>query len=179
MIIAEKKKKENIAEYLLYMFQVEDLLRGCRFDPAQIEQKLVAKYQVGDELKAEVRKWYAALAQAMQKEGVQEKGHLSFIQKIINALESFHRELLKAEEPKYQEAYKWAKPAIDTLRSKSTDKQMGDVMTCLTGIYGVWLLKLQKKEVSQETEHAISTMSKMLGLLASVYRDFEQGKRTE
>jgi hypothetical protein len=115
----------------------------------------------------------------MLEEGLKEKGHVSFLHNIIKALESFHKELLKAEEPKYQEAYKWAKPAIDTLRSKSTDQEMGDVMTCLTGIYGVWLLKLQKKEVSQETEHAISTMSKMLGLLASVYRDFEQGKRTE
>ena len=27
MIIAEQKRKENIAEYLLYMYQVEDLIR--------------------------------------------------------------------------------------------------------------------------------------------------------
>ena len=28
MIIAQKKRKENIAEYLLYMWQIEDLIRA-------------------------------------------------------------------------------------------------------------------------------------------------------
>ena len=32
MIIARRKRKENIAEYLLYMWQVEDLIRANNFD---------------------------------------------------------------------------------------------------------------------------------------------------
>ena len=32
MIVARQKRKENIAEYLLYMWQVEDLIRANRFD---------------------------------------------------------------------------------------------------------------------------------------------------
>ena len=32
MIIARQKRKENIAEYLLYMWQVEDLIRANKFD---------------------------------------------------------------------------------------------------------------------------------------------------
>ena len=32
MIIAQQKRKENIAEYLLYLWQVEDLLRACHLD---------------------------------------------------------------------------------------------------------------------------------------------------
>lgn len=29
MITASQKRKENIAEYLLYMWQIEDLIRAC------------------------------------------------------------------------------------------------------------------------------------------------------
>ena len=32
MIIAQQKRRENIAEYLLYLWQVEDLLRACHLD---------------------------------------------------------------------------------------------------------------------------------------------------
>ncbi|MGL5636915.1 MAG: DUF4924 family protein, partial [Bacteroidales bacterium] len=46
MIIASQKKKENIAEYLLYMWQVEDLIRAFKLDMDQIDQKLISQYQV-------------------------------------------------------------------------------------------------------------------------------------
>ena len=32
MIVAKQKRKEKIAEYLLYMWQVEDLIRANQFD---------------------------------------------------------------------------------------------------------------------------------------------------
>ena len=32
MIIASQKKKENIAEYLLYMWQIEDIIRAYGLD---------------------------------------------------------------------------------------------------------------------------------------------------
>ena len=32
MIIAKQKRRENIAEYVLYMWQLEDLIRAYNFD---------------------------------------------------------------------------------------------------------------------------------------------------
>ena len=32
MLVAQKKLKENIAEYLLYMFQIEHVIRSFNFD---------------------------------------------------------------------------------------------------------------------------------------------------
>ena len=32
MLIAQKKKKENIAEYILYLFQIEDIVRSFKFN---------------------------------------------------------------------------------------------------------------------------------------------------
>ena len=37
MIIASQKKKENIAEYLLYMWQIEDIIRAYGLDIDQIQ----------------------------------------------------------------------------------------------------------------------------------------------
>ncbi len=38
MIIASQKKKENIAEYLLYMWQIEDIIRAYGLDIDQIQK---------------------------------------------------------------------------------------------------------------------------------------------
>ena len=43
MIIARQKRKENIAEYLLYMWQVEDLIRANKFDMDSINRTVIAQ----------------------------------------------------------------------------------------------------------------------------------------
>ena len=45
MLIARQKRSENIAEYLLYMFQVEDLIRAYDFNLDQIIDQYV-QYQI-------------------------------------------------------------------------------------------------------------------------------------
>ena len=58
MIIAEQKRKENIAEYLIYMYQVEDMIRANQLDLDSIEQSLISKFEVSYEVKREMREWY-------------------------------------------------------------------------------------------------------------------------
>ena len=43
MIIAQKKRKENIVEYMLYMWQVENLIRANNLDMDKIEQTIISK----------------------------------------------------------------------------------------------------------------------------------------
>ena len=43
MIVAKQKRKENIAEYLLYMWQVEDLIRANQFDIDSIRRNVIAQ----------------------------------------------------------------------------------------------------------------------------------------
>ena len=45
MLIARQKKQENIAEYLLYMWQVEDIIRACGGDIDLIRQRIIDGYQ--------------------------------------------------------------------------------------------------------------------------------------
>ena len=49
MIIASQKRKENIAEYLLYMWQIEDIIRAYKLDIDTIDEQIVSKYNVPDD----------------------------------------------------------------------------------------------------------------------------------
>ena len=60
-------------------------------------------------------------------------------------------------------------PFIVELRHRGADKQESEVLTCLNALYGVMLLRLQKKEVSPDTAHAISEISTLLGMLSDYY----------
>ena len=48
MIIASQKKKENIAEYLLYMWQIEDIIRAYGLDIEQIQKHIINSYDLLD-----------------------------------------------------------------------------------------------------------------------------------
>ena len=76
MIIARQKRKENIAEYLLYMWQVEDLIRANKFDMDSINRTVIAHYDQPEEVKKEIAQWYEELIEMMRSEGVMEKGHI-------------------------------------------------------------------------------------------------------
>jgi len=41
MLVASQKRKENIAEYLLYMWQMEDIVRAFNLDIERIRQNII------------------------------------------------------------------------------------------------------------------------------------------
>ena len=49
MIIASQKRKENIAEYLLYMWQIEDLIRANGLDINKIISNVIDRYDLSPE----------------------------------------------------------------------------------------------------------------------------------
>ena len=87
MIIAQKKRKENIAEYLLYMWQVEDLIRAAGVSPEGVEQLLLPRYDVDKEKRAEIRSWYLELIEMMRTEGKVQSGHLDVNRIVLMQLE--------------------------------------------------------------------------------------------
>ena len=68
MLIAREKKKENIAEYILYMWQIEDMIRASNMDLQTIEQNIIAEFDQPVEVKAEMRQWYQDLIAAMRRQ---------------------------------------------------------------------------------------------------------------
>lgn len=172
MIAASRKKKENIAEYLLYMWQIEDIIRACGGDIDTIERQIISGYrdQTPETMKA-IREWYESLAEMMRTEGVMEKGHLQINKNIIIDLSDLHQRLLKStREPFYSAAFFKTLPYIVELRTRSGDNGAGELETCFNALYGILLLRLQKKEISPETQTAISQISRFLALLSEKYK---------
>lgn len=177
MIIAKQKRKENIAEYLLYMWQVEDLIRANHFDIDSIRRTVISQYDQPEEVKEEIARWYEELIEMMRSEGVMEKGHIQLNKNVIIALTDLHLQLLKSpKEMIYGAAYYKTLPYIVQLRAKSGGEEFPELETCFNAIYGFLLLRMQGKEVSSETQEAIRQISSFLALLAEKYREDMNGE---
>lgn len=180
MLIAQKKRKENISEYLLYMWQVEDLIRANHFDSDEIRRNLVDRYNQPAAVKEEIARWYEELADMMRQEGVMERGHIQLNKNVIIALTDLHLRLLKSpKEMIYGSMYYKTLPYIVQLRAKSGGEDIPEIETCFTAVYGYLVLRMQGKEVSPETLEAIKQISAFLALLAEKYKDDMEGKLNE
>lgn len=171
MYISEQLRKNNIAEYLIYMWQVEDTIRSFNLDIDKIDSEYIVKFKLDDDKHAELRGWYESLIQMMREEGVQEKGHLQINKNIILLLTDLHLQILKL--PKfalYSATYYKALPYIVELRQKSQSQDKCEIENCFDALYGIMLLKLQGKEISQQTAMAIDNISKLLALLSDYYK---------
>ena len=174
MIIAQQKRKENIIEYLIYMWQVEDLIRACHLNMDEIESRIISQYDQPEEVKQEIRQWYQELIDMMRIEGVKEKGHIQINKNIMMELDDLHLRLLKSPQGTvYSALYYKALPAIVQLRSRSGGEDMGEIETCLTAIYGYLMLKIQGKEISAETTESIQQISNLLTFLAARFHEEE------
>ena len=96
MDIAKAKRRENIAEYILYLWQLEDLLRALQFSPEAIFSTLIApRKDIGEEQKHVFLLWYMDLANLLRQEGKEEKGHLEHTLHLIQDLHDLHLQLMK------------------------------------------------------------------------------------
>ena len=177
MFISRQLKEKNVAEYLLYMWQIEDLIRANECDLERIKQTIIEPYILADDQKKELTQWYDNLIRMMREEKVTEKGHLQINKNIILLLTDLHLELLRSPKfPIYGVAYYRALPFIVELRAKGDDKEFSELEVCFDALYGVMILKLQKKEVSKETRKAVDEISSFLSLLANYYDKERKGE---
>ena len=178
MYISRQLKQQNIAEYLLYMWQVEDMIRAYGLDRERIRQGIVEPYpSLNDEQRKELMQWYDDLIAMMRTEGVTEHGHVQINRNVIVWLTDLHLRLLRSPKfPYYSAAYYKALPFIVELRAKGADKDAPELQTCFDALYGVLLLKLQKREISEETQKAIKIISDLLAILAEYYNKDKKGE---
>lgn len=166
------KKQDNIAEYLLFMWQIEDLLRVYKLDIDLIQQSIIDPIYQTLEERESARYWYEGLIMMMKSENVQEKGHLQINKNIISDLTDLHLRLLKDPlESEYNGVYYNTLPYIVELRSKSIEKEIPELETCFTALYGFLLLKIQKKEISKETQAAVNQITALLRILSKKYTE--------
>lgn len=176
MLIANQKYRENIAEYILYMWQIEGMIRSLDFDIDLIQNNIINVMTSNEDAQQDVREWYVDIIREMKENGLEESGHLNRVLQVQDEVFFLHNTLLTSlNDDKYKVIFTSAYPFIEELRSKS-DNNLNDIEVCLTALYGKLLLKMQQKEISKETEKAFNAMSKVLAYLSVMYKDFRSGK---
>lgn len=171
MFIAIQKRKDNIAEYLLYMWHLEDIIRAYQFDFDKIKQNLIDPANYSKEKEEEASTWYKQIINMMINENVEVKGHLKINDDLLAELLDFHLKLLKDHNQlNYIETYYKVLPTIKEIQSKAIDKTTSDIETCFVALYGFLLLKMQKKNISKETTNSIKQISELLKELSRIYK---------
>jgi len=172
MIIAEQKRKENIAEYLIYMYQVEDMIRANKLDLDSIEQTLISKFDVPYGVKRDMREWYKSLITMMRDEQKETAGHLAILENLSDQMHEMHHEIIKkGVDSAYKEVYEKAKMNIEALRMRSGHSKDNDIQVALNGLYGLLILRLKKSPITDDTLKAFDTIKELIAELSSRYNE--------
>ena len=157
MIIANKLRSSNRAEYLLYMWQVEDILRAYQCNIDRIKSEYLNRFTLTPEQEKEVEEWYRNLCEMMISEGKREKGHLQINCNTLEGLIEINAQLLKSEKfPYYKSMYYRVLPYVIEIRAKGEKKKRNEI-------------ELQHKEISAETQKAVTDISTLLGQLSDYF----------
>lgn len=180
MYIAKSIREKSVVEYLLYMWQMEDLIRAYGCSLTRIRREYIDRFDYTDQQKDEEEDWFGDLIRMMNQEGKREKGHLAINEVLLQDLGDLHVRLLQSTRfPYYSAEYYRVLPFIVELRQKG-DKEIGEVETCLNALYGVMLLRMRQKPISPETAHAIKAITTFLGMLSDYYiKDRTEGLEWE
>ena len=149
-----KSKKENIAEYILYLWQLEDYLRAF---PEQAQQSTELM----------------EILDMMHQEGILQGGHLQLAKNALSELEDLHDELMDSEAP-YRAVILHIEPSLNVLKSKTDRPTMSDVEACLVLLYQVMMLRLQKQEISEATDIVVKDATQLLRFLSKTYYDNQE-----
>jgi hypothetical protein len=173
MIIAQEKRKTNIAEYIIYMWQVEDLIRALNFDMEKIKTTLVAQYDVDDKQRSLVVDWYSNLNLMIVKEQIQKTGHLQFLSNLTNDLNLFHKALLQQNiDVEYSRLYSEIQADIELVRKKS-GKDDHDIDVALNTLYLILMLKMKEQKISEGTQSAVWKFGNFMGQLSKLFKAYE------
>ena len=176
MFIAKELRKKSIAEYLLYMWQVEDLLRAYECSLSRVRREYIDRFNYTDEQKEEMTDWYGDLIRMMNQEGCREHGHLQINRVVMQQLVELNAQLLSSTKfPFYTSEYYKVLPYIVELRKRGNAEEP-EIETCFNALYGTMMLRLQKKEISPDTSHAVKEITTFIGMLSDYYKkDKEEG----
>jgi len=171
MLFAEKEISKNVAEYVLYLWQMEDMLRALNFDIVRVEQLLLSSADIDDVTRRRELTRYQLLITEMRDEGLLETGHLSKSLKLMADLHYLHQNLLLVKKDKnYQQIVEEAQPFIQEFTTKSGQRRLTEVEVCFNALYGLLLLRLKKEPINPSTQEAMDSFSKMLAYLAAKYK---------
>ena len=172
MFIAAEKRKNNIAEYILYMWQMENVVRGAQFNVEVIEKSIVTQMALDANQKEQEIAWFKDLISKMKDQRVISTGHVLELRDLVLELSYLHNSLLNnVKDAKYGFTYNTARSFIQELKKKQEGGSNDEVEICLNGLFAFWMLKASKKPVSTDTANAMAAISKLIAILSAKYKE--------
>lgn len=177
MLIALQKRRENIAEYILYIWQVEDLLRALQFSPEAIYATLVAKTEGADEQQKEnIFNWYMQIVELLRKEGKESKGHIDHTLHLVADLHNLHLQLMKLPVGEhYRATYQRLSVELPRLRTILDNEDISDTELCFRALYAALLYRI-KGGGERAIKDTLAVVSPAVAELAALYGKVERGE---
>ena len=169
MNIAESKRQNNISEYIIHMYQTEDLIRAYEFDLTEINKRIVNHIPDGDDEKKSLTDWYEDIIVKMKQQGIEKSGHLLEVQLIVEELSNIHEEL-QSTDNNFEKVYHKSKSHIDKSMTLAKGQIINEVQICLNGVYGLLLLRANGKKITNELMESINTFGDILSYLSFKYK---------
>lgn len=178
MDIAQQKRKENIAEYILYLWQIEDLLRALQFSPEAIYSTLIKPRKLDTAHEQMLLAWYMDIANLLAEEKKEESGHLNHTLHLISDLHDLHLRLMQQQEigGDYRERYSRFTEHLASLRARlGKESAMSDTELCFRALYAAMLYRI-KGQSEKAVADTIEVVSPVIALLADYYHKVEKGE---
>lgn len=177
MLIALQKRRENIAEYILYLWQVEDLLRAMQFSPEAIYSTLVARVEGADEQQKEnIFNWYMQIVELLRKEGKEAKGHIDHTLHLVADLHNLHLQLMELPVGEhYRVTYARLAAELPRLRTIMDNDEISDTELCFRALYAAMLYRI-KGGGERVIEDTLAVISPAIAELAAMHGKVERGE---
>ena len=169
MDIAKTKRRENIAEYILYLWQLEDLLRALQFSPEAVHSQLIAPRNLSQPEQRLYLEWYMDIADLLRQEGKERQGHPD--------LHNLHLQLMKLPAgARYRELYARLEPELPRLRAVLGRNETSDTELCFRALYAAMLYRIRGEGGQQAVADTVEYISPAIAELASMYGKVERGE---
>lgn len=182
MDIAKQKRDENIAEYVLYLWQLEDLLRAMQFSPEAVFTALVAPRDASDEWKIAALEWYMEIAALLQREGKAEGGHLDHTLHLVAEVNDLHLTLMSQPAGRrYRELFARLAPELPHLRETLGRPDASDIELAFRALYAAMLYRMRAgvHDSTRKTgiaDGVVELVSPVVAMLAEIYHKVERGE---
>lgn len=176
MLIANQKKSENIVEYLIYMHNIEDIVRKYGCDQDRILEEYVSKVVPNPSFLPQYEDWYTQLCIELKNAGKTSKGHINEVEEVTLELVYLHQSLIAvSNDEKYIALFEKASDDIEEFRNKSNQPHAHPIDLAIYAMNMKLQLKIRGKEISDASERAFDNIRILLAYLSNEYNKMKRG----
>ncbi len=176
MDTAQSLRKQNIAEYILYLWQLEDMFRALQFSPEAIYSQFVAPRSLDEQSSQLLITWYMELVDLLRSEGKEEKGHLEHTLHLIADMHNLHLQLLELP---VGARYRTLRVSLDEVLPDLRaifGNEISDTELAFRALYAAMLYRIKGEGAKGAVADTLEYISPVIAELSAVYGKAERGE---